>query len=280
MSSNARAAIIAAARDQVERGGAFSVKEVAARAGVTRQAVHYHFGGAGGLREALAREGVAVPEPHAGTRERILQAAGDLLSLRGGDASVDAIAARAGVTKGAVYHHFRDRASLLRAVARRMGPVDEIQRALDGSGGLSDREQLLALARAYAGFISSRADLVRNLANSAEDDPELAPIVFDEILARVAPLAFGWLQGRIDAGVLRPVHPSLLIQAIVGAVGAQVLMGPRLFAMLRQAGVQPAAENMEAYVDMLLHGLATERWSDSGSGSDGPARGDGAARGN
>jgi len=259
---------MAAATAEIERSGTFSVRDVAAKAGVTRQTIHYHFGGADGLREALGREGVPVPAPHAGTRERILQAAGDLLSLRGGDATVDAIAARAGVTKGAVYHHFRDRASLLRAVARRIGPVDEIQRALDASGDLSDREQLLALARAYAGFIASRADLVRNLANNAEDDPELAPIVFDEILSRVAPLVFGWFQERIDAGVLRPVHPSLLIQAIVGAVGAQVLMGPTLFGMLREAGIQPAAENLEAYVDMLLHGLATDRWDDAGRAGD------------
>ena len=49
----------------------------------------------------------------------------------GGLASIEAIAAEAGLTKGAVYHHFADRGELLRAVARRVSPVDEMRAQIE-----------------------------------------------------------------------------------------------------------------------------------------------------
>ncbi|HUH11793.1 MAG TPA: TetR/AcrR family transcriptional regulator [Longimicrobiales bacterium] len=53
----------------------------------------------------------------ADTRERILVAAFEEFHLRGFQAaSIDTIVARAGVTKGALYHHFQDKAALGYAV--------------------------------------------------------------------------------------------------------------------------------------------------------------------
>jgi AcrR family transcriptional regulator len=57
------------------------------------------------------------------TRQKILAAAFDEFYLRGFQASnVDAIVTRAGVTKGALYHHFRDKVALGYAV------LDEVVR--------------------------------------------------------------------------------------------------------------------------------------------------------
>ncbi|HKA50374.1 MAG TPA: TetR/AcrR family transcriptional regulator [Candidatus Dormibacteraeota bacterium] len=210
----------------------------------------------------LADAGLPVPAaPPRGSRERILDAAERILSQPGGgEASIDAIAAEAGATKGAVYHHFADRATLLRTVARRVSWADEVRRVLDATAGRPDREQLSALTRAFADFMVIRADLIGSLAANASRDPELATIVPDEILSRGAPLLFGWFQQRMDAGLLRPVDPSLLVQAMFGAVGMPVLMGPVLFRVLEQRGVRWAGENVDEYIDLLIHGLATERW--------------------
>lgn len=54
------------------------------------------------------------------TREALLQAATELLRRDGLDASLDAICARAGYTRGAFYVHFRDRDALLSAVIERI----------------------------------------------------------------------------------------------------------------------------------------------------------------
>ena len=123
-------AILAAARRLVAKSPEVSIQAVAAEAGVSRQTVHAHFGGARGLRAALAAEGLLPADPldETSTRERLIDAAERLLSRPGGGfISIEAIAAEAGMTKGAVYHHFADRGEVLRAVARRVSPVDEMK---------------------------------------------------------------------------------------------------------------------------------------------------------
>lgn len=54
------------------------------------------------------------------TREALLRAATDLFRSEGLDASLDAVCARAGFTRGAFYVHFRDRDELLSAAIERI----------------------------------------------------------------------------------------------------------------------------------------------------------------
>jgi TetR/AcrR family transcriptional regulator, transcriptional repressor for nem operon len=59
------------------------------------------------------------------TRSRILDAAESLVLERGyGGASLDVMLARAGVTKGAFFHHFRSKAALGRALVERYAAAD------------------------------------------------------------------------------------------------------------------------------------------------------------
>lgn len=60
------------------------------------------------------------------TRERILDAAQDLILDHGfGATTVDAVTGRAGITKGAFFHHFPSKAELGRALAHRYAELDE-----------------------------------------------------------------------------------------------------------------------------------------------------------
>ncbi len=60
------------------------------------------------------------------TRERILDAAQDLILDHGfGATTVDAVNGRAGITKGAFFHHFPSKADLGRALAHRYAEQDE-----------------------------------------------------------------------------------------------------------------------------------------------------------
>jgi AcrR family transcriptional regulator len=254
----ARDAILNAASRQVLAGGNISIQAVAAEAGVSRQTVHRHFGGAAGLRAALLAEGVAVPgtddEP---TRDRLLDAAERVLSGPGGGlVSIEAIAAEAGLTKGAVYHHFADRAELLRAVARRVSPVDEMRAQLEPRMDLPAREGLIAIASAYYAAMRSRAGLIRNLAANSSRDPELAQVVMTEIIGQGAPLMYRWFELQASRGALRRVDPSLLIQALFGPVFLLVVLGPAAFDEIARHGIHPAVDNVEAYVDLILEGVA------------------------
>jgi AcrR family transcriptional regulator len=262
-----REAILAAARSQVGAGGSLSIQDVAASAGVSRQTVHAYFGGAKGLRAALAAEGMdvasAADEP---TAERLIEAAVRVMSRPGGGlASIEAIAAEAGLTKGAVYHHFTDRGELLRAVARRVSPVDEMRAQIEPTIDLPPREGLIVIARAYYAAIRSRADLLRNLAANSARDPELAQVMMGEIIGQGAPLMMGWFAYQVSRGRLRPVDPSFVIQALFGPVFLLIVLGPTVFDRIAQAGIHPAIDNVEAYVDLLLRGLAPDLDSPGGS---------------
>ena len=254
-----REAILAAApRHFGTDSAALSIQVVAAEAGVSRQTVHHYFGGLKGLRAALAAEGVDTAGPQdEPTRERLIDAAVRLLSRPGGGlVSIEAIAAEAGLTKGAVYHHFADRGELLRAVAHRVSPVEEMRAQIEPSVGLPARESLVIIARAYYAAMRSRADLVRNLAANSSQDPELARVVMSEIIGQGAPLMVAWFGLQIQKGNLRQIDPALLIQALFGPVFLLIVLGPSVFEELARIGIHPAIDNVEAYVDLLLHGAA------------------------
>ena len=257
--ATARGAILAAGRHLfgVDPAG-LSVRAIAAEAGVSRQTVHHYFGGLKGLRAALAAEGLdtatAQDEP---TRDRLIDAGERLFSRPGsGLISIEAIAAEAGLTKGAVYHHFTDRAELLRAVARRVSPVQEMRAQIQPSIELGAREGLIAITRAYYEAMRKRADLVRNLAANSSQDPELARVVMAEIIGQGAPMMLAWFALQIQKGNLRPIDPSLLIQGLFGPVFLMIVLGPTVFDELAQIGIHPAIDNVEAYVDLLLRGAA------------------------
>jgi AcrR family transcriptional regulator len=254
-----RDAILAAARRSFSADPpVLSIQQVAAEAGVSRQTVHHYFGGLKGLRAALAAEGLdtasVADEP---TRDRLIDAAVRLFSRPGsGLVSIEAIAAEAGLTKGAVYHHFTDRSELLRAVAHRVSPVDEMRAQIEPSVGLPVREGLIVIARAYYDAMRARTDLVRNLAANSSLDPELARVVMSEIIGQGAPLMVAWFGLQIQKGNLRPIDPALLIQGLFGPVFLLIVLGPDVFDELARIGIHPAIDNVEAYVDMLLNGAA------------------------
>ena len=244
-----------------------SIQAVAAEAGVSRQTVHHYFGGLRGLRAALAAEGFdttsAQDEP---TRDRLIDAAVRLLSRPGGGlVSIEAIAAEAGLTKGAIYHHFADRAELLRAVAHRVTPVDEIRAHIEPTIGADAREGLIAIARAYYAAMRTRADLIRNLAANSSQDPELARVVMSEIIGQGAPLIVAWFGIQIQKGNLRPIDPALLIQGLFGPVFLLIVLGPAVFDELARIGIHPAIDNVEAYVDLLLRGAAQPQATPGGN---------------
>jgi AcrR family transcriptional regulator len=236
-----------------------SIKAVAEQAGVSRQAVHYHFRDAAGLRAALGIVEASADGEDASTRQRLVAAAIRVLSRpAGGEASLEAIATEAGLTKGAIYHHFEDRNALLRAVAGNVSPVGEIIRAIEQSEDRPVREGLVALARAYHEALADRADLIRNLVANASRDPALGAIVFDEVVTRGAPVILAWFGRQIAAGTIRPIDPTLVVQALFGPAFMPIMLGPWISTLLEQLGTRPAVERLDEYIDLLMAGIAPD----------------------
>jgi AcrR family transcriptional regulator len=93
----------------------------------------------------------AADRPPGFTREQLLKAAADVFAEAGFEAaSLQSIAARAGVTSGAIYRHFASKADLL------LGVVEEALHALPLSERLEAGEVLAA--RDFARMVSLYAD--------------------------------------------------------------------------------------------------------------------------
>lgn len=264
--SDTKQAILGAARAQVERGEELSIQRIAAEVGISRQTVHARFGGVRGLRAALAAEGLAIEAHDQPTSERLVDAATRLLSRPGaGQVSIEAIAAEAGLTKGAFYHYFADRRELLRAVARSVSPVAEMRGMIEPLASAPPRDGLIAVAKAYYSAMRARADLVRNLAANAGQDPELTGSMLTEFIGEGAPMLFRWFDHHVQQGRLRPVDPTLVMQALVGPVFLAIVLGPAIFDDLARFGIHPAVDNVEAYVDVLLSGIEPPRTAAGGN---------------
>lgn len=93
------------------------------------------------------------------TAERVLESATGLFASRGFAAvSLEDVAHTAGVTRGAVYHHYRNKIGLFRAVAERLQShvAAAVVTAAEGAGALPS-DQLRAGSHAFLDAITSGA---------------------------------------------------------------------------------------------------------------------------
>jgi AcrR family transcriptional regulator len=210
---------------------------------------------------------VRTNAPAAGTGRRrlapaermpqILDAALEEFAERGyAGAGMAAAAARAGVTKGLIYHYFPGKAELFRAVVEAcLRPVfSAAERLIAGFEG-SKAELLRGLIDlAYARVAAERREriLFKLILAEADRFPELADFYETEVLSRALALVAGVLRAGAAAGEFRAeaaeagLAPVLLGPAIMASVWQMILgedRAPDLDAMRR------------AHVDLVLRGL-------------------------
>ena len=172
-----------------------------------------------------ARRATRKAEQSEATRAALLRAARELFIMRGYAAvGTEAIVRRAKVTRGALYHHFRDKTDLFRAVHEQLeAEMAEKIAAQLAAGGSDDQLELLRQgARTFLDHTTgplARVTLVD------------APAVLGWVEWRAIDERYGLglimagLQGAIDAGVLReqPVKPlAHLLLAAIGKAGMLV----------------------------------------------------------
>ena len=115
-------------------------------------------------------------EKKAATRRKLLAAAAAVVAKQGAmAASLDAIAERAGLTKGAVYSNFESKAALLEALAELAGPSVDFEAVFDHERSLADNLEKVGRAAARElRSVSSRAwTLGLELMNHAIREPAL-----------------------------------------------------------------------------------------------------------
>jgi len=154
------------------------------------------------------------------TRSHILDAVGELFAEHGYDAtSVADICARAGVTKGAFYHHFKSKqAVFLELRDRWLAPLEtQLSLARDPDETLPQLLQHVAdMARAMfaAAGEDQRQQVFLELLSAARQDPTILPALLTP-LHRYREWFAQLISAGIKEGALRQVDRELSAQVLV-----------------------------------------------------------------
>lgn len=213
--------------------------------------------GVGATRPAPGRQRLAPAE----RTPQILEAALEEFAERGfAGARMAAVAARAGIAKGLIYHYFPSKAELFQAAVQACTrPVFEAaERRLAGIQGSA--RQLLAdlIGIAYARIREEEREraLFRLIVVEASRVPELAEFYRRDILGRGVGIARAVLRAGVASGEFRPE-----VAEMPGL--AEVLMAPAIMASIWRMILGEAAPDpgrmQDAHLDLLLAGLAAPR---------------------
>ncbi len=230
------------------------------------------------------------------TRSRILSAAVDTFTHHGFDAtSVSDICRRAGVSKGAFYHHFRTKQAAFVALLEEW--LDDLHESVQGAiqnevGAPEQLHRLAGLIDRVAELGAGRIPMFLEFWRQASKEPEIwrATIEpFQRFRASVAHL----ISNGVAEGALRPVDPEVASLALVSMAVGLILQGALEPDEVRRsaasipgsrsgAGADPSPANAgarahrsrsrgeserlragEAAVELLLRGLAPEEDRDA-----------------
>ena len=170
------------------------------------------------------------PTPHtearkAATRERIASAALAQVAEGGfASASVQAVAARAGVAVGTVYRYFPSKAGLFAEVFRRASERElNVVVEVSVADGRPAAERIAAAVEAFsrrarAGPTLAYAQIAEPVDPAVESERLRLRRGYRDAFARV-------LEDGVAAGELRPHDPQTVAAALVGALG-EALVGP------------------------------------------------------
>ena len=190
-----------------------------------------------------------------GTRERVRDAAIQVFIEDGYGASMERIAARAGVAKQTLYNQFGNKENLFAEVIRQS--VDDITVSL-GDLKLDLRRSLLRFAAAFrAKALSSHGlGLHRALIAEAPRFPKLARVIHEKGAANARDTLAKFLQQAMDSGQLRKTDSQFVAELLLS-----MLAGFERVRLLYGVKADPTSLNEKqkcvAIVDCFLNGLAT-----------------------
>src|SRR6266567_5311651 len=145
-------------------------------------------------------------------RERVLEAAKAVFSAGGADASLEAVARRAGVGIGTLYRHFPTREALFEAVYRReVQQLSELAEQLKSEA--SPVDALRRWLRSNVEFVATKKGMSAALALAVHGSSELYAHTFERLTKAVGAL----LDRAVAAGEIRSdIGPEDLLRALVG----------------------------------------------------------------
>lgn len=240
-----------------------TIEEIIQHAKLSRPAFYYHFaGGKEELRQALVAQGILSERPPQDVRQDVIKAA-LLVYARSGisAATLEDIAAEAGVTKSTLSWHFHSKEDLLISIIKEYGPssslgpaIEQIEMELTNSTP-SDYETIFRrLAEAFYDAFNVQRDYVRLAMLLVYTHPEIAQLLAGKI-GSGRKCFTDYVQKCQQKGLFRQdIDPAFLTQmfATTFAMGA---IGRGMFAGQVPYGGLPREVIIEQLVSLLLYGI-------------------------
>ena len=188
------------------------------------------------------------------TRGLLLGAARALFAEKGfAETSTPEIVAEAGVTRGALYHHFADKTALFAAVVEAEHAA--VAQGIEAAGDAMPSDPVAALLAGSAAFFDAMSDAGRRRILLVDAPAVLGRAALDEIDARhgLETLVCG-LRDAMDAGAIKrlPVEPlaqlfgALFDRAALAPVERQGEFREAMAAMLEGLRVSSSSQREEA----------------------------------
>ena len=145
-------------------------------------------------------------------RERVLEAAKAVFSAGGPEASLEAVAKRAGVGIGTLYRHFPTREDLFEAVYRR--EVEQLSELAEQLKNAKDPvDALRRWLNSTVEFVATKKGMSAALALTFQSTSELAAFSMDRLTKAIGSL----LERAVAAGEMRgDISPEDLLRALIG----------------------------------------------------------------
>src|SRR5437899_6152391 len=184
-------------------------------------------------------------------REAILAAALDEFAAQGFAATrLDDVARRAGVAKGTIYLHFRDKEALFQDLVRSVlsplvGMLETIAQTDAPLRSLAERIVEVFVSEIYG---TRRKDVIRLIITEGPRFPKLAEFYYREVLSRVIQAMRGLLRHAFERGELES-EPILRFPQLLVAPGLVAIIWSGLFDRFEPLDVRAL---MQAHLDLLF----------------------------
>ena len=239
-----------------------TIEEIIKTAELSRPAFYYHFtGGKEELRAELVHQGLLDDSPTQDTRLAILEAAVRIFARSGvSAATLEEIAAEAGVTRGTLCWHFHSKDDLVTAIIKHYGPhsilgpiVDQIEQDLQNGVQLDDPGIIRRLAEGFYDAFAAQGDFARLAILLIYTHPQAAHVLAD-MIAKGRKRLTEYVRQRQEAGYFsKQIDAGLFVQ-VIAMIFAMRAIGRGLDDLLPFSDL-PREEIIDQLVSLLLYGM-------------------------
>ena len=239
-----------------------TIEEIIKTAELSRPAFYYHFtGGKEELRAELVHRGLLDDMPTQNTHLAILEAAVRIFARSGvSAATLEDIAAEAGVTRGTLCWHFHSKDDLVSAIIKHYGPhsilgpiVDQIEQDLQNGVELDDESIIRRLAEGFYDAFAAQGDFARLAILLIYTHPQAAHVLAD-MVAKGRKRLTEYVRQRQEAGYFcKHIDPGLFVQ-VIAMIFAMRAIGRGLNNLLPFSDLS-REEIIEQLVSLLLYGM-------------------------